>query len=511
MIESSKKNTDFSFLSDDEVDDLKILIENLTGQKSDGTYFNVIKINVEKIIREFYADSLDHLCQMASEESKILEHLYSVLTIHTTMWFREKPHFEFIEKDVLPRLSERENKSEYKIMIAACSTGEETYSYGLLFQNYTNIHNDFVYHIRSFDIDPVSVKKAENGIYDNEIIRVIPEHYKTFFSKNDNNWSIKKEVKVNCSFEVMSLLDLSGFDDNSFDMISCRNVLIYFGEDKILDIVENLTKKLKNEGLLILGHSDHLHFDYHQIGLQSVGHNIYRKTKETRPIQESIIKEVEKKVDLLPPKPLTKVARSVLKFHPEKKFHLIFIVSSTGGTQALKEMLSKLSPETPPILIVQHILPQYAENLAQSLAQSSELELGKMEDGETLKNGHIYLPRGDYHISVCEKRGLLKLKIDSDAPKRHSQRPSVDTLFESAQKLSDKIRILSFILTGMGSDGAIGMAATHQHEGHINIAQDEASCVVYGMPKAATENGVVDFYGNPKQFAKLLRLIAALE
>jgi two-component system chemotaxis response regulator CheB len=159
--------------------------------------------------------------------------------------------------------------------------------------------------------------------------------------------------------------------------------------------------------------------------------------------------------------------------------------ASTGGVEALKEVLTNLPATLPPIVITQHMPPLFTKSFADRLNKSCAINICEAEDGATLKNGHAYIAKGGLHMLV--KGNTIKLQ-DGEAVSSH--KPSVDVLFESIAAADGK-HTLGIILTGMGKDGAKGMLALKQ-AGAFTIGQDEASSLVYGMPKAAFLSGGID-------------------
>ena len=169
--------------------------------------------------------------------------------------------------------------------------------------------------------------------------------------------------------------------------------------------------------------------------------------------------------------------------------------SSTGGTEILVKILDKMPQPCPPVVVVQHIVADFAADFAIRLAEKSGLTLGKIVDGEILRPNQLYMALGDYHILVRKSGGVLRLGI-SHAEPVGSHRPSVDLLFDSLAH--SRIRTVATILTGMGRDGAEGMLKLHER-GAYTMAQDETSSTVFGMPGEAIKLGAVDLIGNPRQ------------
>lgn len=168
--------------------------------------------------------------------------------------------------------------------------------------------------------------------------------------------------------------------------------------------------------------------------------------------------------------------------------HLIAIGASTGGTEALREVLCSLPREVPGVVMVQHMPETFTGSFAKRLDTLSALTVVEAKGGERILPGHAYLAPGHSHLLVRRTPLGLVTELAVSAPvNRH--RPSVDVLFDSvAQQLG--ANALGVILTGMGKDGARGMLAMRQ-AGAWNIGQDKDSCVVYGMPREAAEIGAL--------------------
>ena len=165
---------------------------------------------------------------------------------------------------------------------------------------------------------------------------------------------------------------------------------------------------------------------------------------------------------------------------------VVLIGASTGGVDALERVLAALPATCPPVLIAQHMpesfLASFAERLGQRLAARAELA----RDGAPLEAGRIYLAAGgDHHLGLRARAGRLVCAALHE-PKCNGHRPSVDVLFRSALDVAE--RCIAVLLTGMGRDGAAGMAELRTAGAHT-IAQDAATCVVYGMPRVAVEFG----------------------
>lgn len=165
---------------------------------------------------------------------------------------------------------------------------------------------------------------------------------------------------------------------------------------------------------------------------------------------------------------------------------IVLIGASTGGTEAIRVVLAALPAKMPPILIVQHMPEMFTGSFARRLDSLCALQVKEAEDGERAKPGCVYIAPGHSHMSVRRMAGGFQCVLSQAAPvNRH--RPSVDVLFHSAAREVGRAGV-GVMLTGMGKDGAQGMLAMRQAGCH-NICQDQASCVVWGMPREATLNG----------------------
>lgn len=177
-----------------------------------------------------------------------------------------------------------------------------------------------------------------------------------------------------------------------------------------------------------------------------------------------------------------------VKAKTSAKIDLIAIGASTGGTEALSKVLKSLVPPLPPIVIVQHIPPMFSKLFADRLHSECHLSVKEAENGDKLQPNWVYVAPGDKQMRVKKLGGIMQLDVNY-GPKVNGHCPSVDVLFDSvAEQIGNAA--LGVILTGMGADGANGLLKMRQ-QGAATLGQDEASCVVYGMPRAAYERGAV--------------------
>jgi two-component system chemotaxis response regulator CheB len=165
---------------------------------------------------------------------------------------------------------------------------------------------------------------------------------------------------------------------------------------------------------------------------------------------------------------------------------VLAIGASTGGTEAIASIVTRLPAGAPPMVIVQHIPAQFSRAFAERLNGLSAVEVKEAENDDVLQAGRVLVAPGDFHMILQKSGGRYHVAI-KPGPKVCYQRPSVDVLFCSVAEACGA-NCVAALLTGMGSDGAQGLLRLRQAGAHT-IAQDEASCVVFGMPREAIAMG----------------------
>lgn len=165
---------------------------------------------------------------------------------------------------------------------------------------------------------------------------------------------------------------------------------------------------------------------------------------------------------------------------------VIAIGASTGGTEAIAALLQKLPKQVPPILIAQHIPPVFSKAFADRLNDSCSVEVREAVDNDVVKQGVVLIAPGDFHMLLRRQAGGYRVIVKT-GPRVCYQRPSVDVLFASVAEAAGPATV-GVLLTGMGADGAQGLLKLRQSGAHT-IAQDEATSVVYGMPREAVALG----------------------
>ncbi|MGC2062652.1 MAG: chemotaxis response regulator protein-glutamate methylesterase [Thermodesulfovibrionales bacterium] len=212
-----------------------------------------------------------------------------------------------------------------------------------------------------------------------------------------------------------------------------------------------------------------------QIGRQGM------KRRAMRPVAQpgAAIRHVE------PQEPL------VVRSTGQRRVTIVAIGTSTGGPRALQDIIPKLPKEFPvPVVIAQHMPPNFTKPFAERMNYLSQLTVKEAEDGELVRNGVVYIAPGRGHMRLVRRRGIETVISISEDRENFIYRPSVDALMASVAEFFPG-RALGVILTGMGNDGMKGMAEMKKGGSRL-FAQNEETCVVYGMPKAVVDAGLAD-------------------
>ncbi|MDH4468955.1 MAG: chemotaxis protein CheB [Bacteriovoracaceae bacterium] len=626
-------------LTESEINFLYDLIEKLTGTNQQGSYRKeILWMNVAQQMQRLKISSLTQYLRIVNTNENEYKAFLSAITIHTTHWFREAPHFETLSEFLNQNDAKNifHHHSPLSIWVPGCSTGEEVYSYGFLLEL-----KEIPFYILGSDIDPISIEKAQIGIYEKAINDEIPKKFHSYLhdvvDSEKSLLAIDAKIKDNCHFIINDISILG--EQKQFDVISCRNLLIYFDQEKVKKIINYFLKSLKTNGILILGHSesfqDYREYTLGNCHLQNIGNNCFKKILTSTKIskendstsaisftanrkrillvddvivarmplkailqknnfevieassaeeathqwevhqgkidlivldiempgengvewlnkfrtrghkipvvissssspdeiksmmgllvkgaQEYFIKDlVYKRLDLFV-STVTQLTQTKnnhvqmkkdISFYKFKKINpqffyseVIAIGASTGGPEAIFDLLKDIRRPTPPIVIVQHMAPYFTSYFAKYLSETLGLDLSNDEEGEILKPNTLYLAQKDLHLTLQRSKDSIIMHYVS-APAVHNIRPSIDYLFSSIAK--EGIASTSIILTGMGKDGAKGLLEVARSEKSVTMAQDENSSVVYGMPKEAVDLGAVQIQGSISQLKEKLNKI----
>ena len=186
-------------------------------------------------------------------------------------------------------------------------------------------------------------------------------------------------------------------------------------------------------------------------------------------------------------KPATVKTTTALTYSSTEK--IIAIGASTGGTEAIKTIVSALPANAPATVITQHMPPGYTSTFAKRLDACSQLKIVEARGDERLLPGHGYLAPGDKHMEIIRSGADYRIRLN-DGPRVSGHKPSVDMMFTSLVESAGS-NVVASLLTGMGKDGADGLLALKE-KGAFTICQNEDTCVVYGMPKVAVSLGAAE-------------------
>lgn len=202
----------------------------------------------------------------------------------------------------------------------------------------------------------------------------------------------------------------------------------------------------------------------------------------------------------------TAPAIPILSHQLETTHKIIAFGASTGGTQAIERMLSEFPVNSPGTIVVQHMPPGFTNSFARRLNQICKVEVSEARDGDAVVPGVVLLAPGNKHM-LLRKSGARYSVVLKDGPHAHFQKPSVDVMFQSVAR-SAGTNAVGVILTGMGGDGTKGMLEMRER-GAQTIAQDEATCVVFGMTGEAVKVGAVDeILPLPRITSRLMSLVS---
>jgi two-component system, chemotaxis family, protein-glutamate methylesterase/glutaminase len=250
-------------------------------------------------------------------------------------------------------------------------------------------------------------------------------------------------------------------------------------------IVSSLTQKSSKLALeaLSLGALEVLSKPSVAYSVGDMGEQLIEKIKAVAVVD---VKSRLKKKPLAPESPRAVYAPRALAETTNK---LIAIGASTGGTEALKQVLTQIPRNSPGILVVQHMPPNFTAAFAERLNSLCDITVSEAKNGEPITNGKALIAPGNFHMLLRRSGSTYYVQVKT-GPRVHHQRPAVDVLFKTVA-MHAGANALGIILTGMGADGAQGLL-TMKQAGAFTIAQDEASCVVFGMPKEAIRLNAVD-------------------
>ncbi|MDD9952375.1 MAG: response regulator [Zetaproteobacteria bacterium] len=232
---------------------LPLFVESLYGSKKFQPNFETPQAvsKIKRRIKELGQATFGQYLEILHRDPKELDFLVSILTIHTTSWFRESNHFVRLEN-----LLKQQPKRRVRILSLGCSTGEEAYSIGLLCESLRQEELIYDYSLTGVDIDSVSTRCAQRAVYPQGCLKSIPLKYQKFLQHKDGMVSPSPEITMRTRFVHQKIRDFLQKEHAPFDFIFCRNVLIYFSEQQIEEFLALVKTNWGRHGLLFLGHCD---------------------------------------------------------------------------------------------------------------------------------------------------------------------------------------------------------------------------------------------------------------
>lgn len=317
------------------------LAENLTGGNQEGASRHDSMIaNVQRRLRELGIQNLYDYLKLVESDADEHAQLISALTIHTTSWFRENPHFVAFQELLLAALKKEE---VFGVWCSACSTGEEAYSFAIMLEEFRKVHPKFEYRVLGTDIDPISIATAQRAIYADRTINFHLNRYKHHLLRGsgptEGFFTLSKEIRSRCTFRVGDLRVARAQPEGPFNVAVCRNVLIYFNSESVDLIIQNILIHVKTEGSLFLGHSESINST--KFNVVQLGHSIFQKPRAGRAIGETASAVPGKggvaKLQILSIDD-SATSRKLLKQHfTDMGFQSTTVSSPTEATKFLKE------------------------------------------------------------------------------------------------------------------------------------------------------------------------------
>lgn len=233
---------------------------------------------VAKRLRALRCPDLKTYCELLRKPSgqQELSHLIDVISTNHTFFFRESPHFEYLTRKVLagPRLN---NHRPFRVWSAACSTGEEPYSIAMVLEEQRRFETGFDWAMEATDISSSALSRAQAGVYPANVLARVPQRlFRHLVAQPDGqSYEVGKALKQRIRFHQLNLFSLPSAFPGEFDLIVCRNVMIYFDASSRTDLTRSLVQRLRDGGTLFVGHSESLHGI--DVPLERVQPAVYRK------------------------------------------------------------------------------------------------------------------------------------------------------------------------------------------------------------------------------------------
>ena len=235
----------------------------------------LIEARMYSVLYEKHLSSFSQYFEILKHDKSEINTLLNKLTTNHTYFMREPSHFGFLKDVILPEQEKTNNGHDLRIWSAGCSTGEEAYTAVMVMKDYFRLAAGWDYRMLATDISTNVLENANNGVYTEESLKNIPLEWKMrYFRKIEDKYVLSDEIKSEVIFKQLNLMDDFHFQ-KPFDLIFCRNVMIYFQQDTKVRLVKKFNRVLKPGGYLFIGHSETIQHD--AAGFRYVEPSIYRK------------------------------------------------------------------------------------------------------------------------------------------------------------------------------------------------------------------------------------------
>lgn len=270
-------------LSDDDFNRLGQFIYNNYGIKMPISKKNLLKSRLQSRLKannfNSFKEYSNYVLSSKNAHDEII-HMIDVVSTNKTEFFREESHFDFIISQLLPELTSKNTNKELKLWSCASSSGEEVYTLSMILSYFSETVRNIKFSIIGTDISTRILEKAIKAVYDEEKIKPIPHHLKKkYLMRNINinqpDYRIAPEIRQKTFFQRLNLIDEKYDIPKGFDIVFCRNVLIYFDRETQEKVLSNICNHLKTDGLLFLGHSESA--SGYKLPLKQIKPTIYKK------------------------------------------------------------------------------------------------------------------------------------------------------------------------------------------------------------------------------------------
>jgi chemotaxis protein methyltransferase CheR len=275
-------------ITSEDYDAFREFLEDVSGIVLGENKHYLVTSRLARLMNEFGVDSFSELMSRMKQDNKLRHRIMDAMTTNETSWFRDSYPFDILKEKIYPEFA-KQKLTQIRIWSAACSTGQEPYSISMATSEYLqsrpgSFRADAV-QIVGTDISSSVLAHARDGVYEGVAAArgLSPERKKRFFRQVGDNWQVVDEVRSRISFREMNLMQ-SYASLGKFDVIYCRNVLIYFSTDLKCDIMQRMTQLLKPHGYLILGGSESISgYSNDYVVVRWNGGVIYSPMKSTKP------------------------------------------------------------------------------------------------------------------------------------------------------------------------------------------------------------------------------------